>query len=67
MTSRLDPKLKANFFDPEQNSPRKNFVISCLFCALFFGAGWFALTSTLEEMTMRDCASGIQKACDSLK
>jgi len=42
-------------------------VISVLFAALLSGAAWYGLTSTLDDMTQRDCNAGIQKACEALK
>lgn len=30
-------------------------------------AGWWCLTSTLDDMTRRDCQAGIQAACDAIK
>jgi len=35
---------------------------------LVFGAAlWFALTSSLDGMTQRDCQYGVQAACEALK
>ena len=42
-------------------------------CAVIFGyffvavAGWLVLTSTLDDMTRRDCQYGVQAACEALK
>ena len=42
-------------------------------CAVVFGyvfvavAGWLVLTSTLDDMTRRDCQYGVQAACEALK
>lgn len=34
---------------------------------LSLGAGfWFALTSSLTDMTRADCLAGVQRACDQL-
>ena len=30
-------------------------------------AGWLVLTSTLDDMTRRDCRYGVQAACEALK
>tara|TARA_B100001758_G_scaffold244342_1_gene255528 strand:- start:40 stop:192 length:153 start_codon:yes stop_codon:yes gene_type:complete len=30
-------------------------------------AGWLVLTSTLDDMTHRDCQHGVQTACEALK
>tara|TARA_Y100000385_G_C13066488_1_gene626940 strand:- start:437 stop:739 length:303 start_codon:yes stop_codon:yes gene_type:complete len=42
-------------------------VVSVIFAALLSGAAWYCMTSTLDQMTQRDCNAGIQKACDALK
>jgi len=60
-------KLRSGFYNPERSKPLINFVASCVFALLLGGAFWYSLTSTLTQMTERDCAAGIQKACDSLK
>lgn len=54
-------------YDPRRNSARRNAVVWFVFCVLLGGAFWVSLTSTLNGMTERDCAAGIQKACDSLR
>jgi len=42
--------------------------IGLLFLSALIGAGfWFALTSTLDDMTRRDCEYGVQAACEQLK
>ena len=30
-------------------------------------AGWMVLTSSLDDMTRRDCQYGVQAACEALK
>jgi hypothetical protein len=42
-------------------------VFTALFVVLFGGAFWLALTSTLDQMTERDCRLGVQTACEALK
>lgn len=42
-------------------------VFTTLFCLLFGGAAWLSLTSTLDQMTQRDCDLGVQAACEELK
>ena len=42
-------------------------VFTALFVVLFGGAFWLALTSTLDQMTERDCRLGVQAACEALK
>jgi len=56
MTSHQSQKL--NFAAP---------AVSVIFAALLSGAAWYCMTSTLDQMTQRDCNAGIQKACEALK
>lgn len=60
-------KLRSGFYNPERSKPLTNFVVSSVFALLLGGAFFYSLTSTLTSMTERDCAAGIQKACNSLK
>lgn len=60
-------KLRSGFYDPVRSKPLTNFVVSTVFALLLGGAFFYSLTSTLTQMTERDCAAGIQKACNSLK
>jgi hypothetical protein len=60
-------KLRSRFYDPKRSKPMTNFVVSTVFALLMGGAFWLSLNSTLHQMTERDCAAGVQKACDSLK
>ncbi len=41
-------------------------VFTVLFCLLFGVAAWLSLTSTLTQMTERDCRLGVQSACEQL-
>jgi len=54
-------------YDPRRHSARRNAVIWFAFCLLLGGAFWVSLTSTLDQITERDCAAGIQRACNSLR
>lgn len=54
-------------YDPSRASARRNAVIFSIFGILLVGAFWYSLTSTLDQMTRRDCAAGIQRACKSLQ
>lgn len=54
-------------FNPRRNSARRNAVIWTIFCFLLGGAFWYSLTGTLDRMTERDCAAGVQKACKALQ
>jgi hypothetical protein len=45
----------------------RTFLASTALC-LSLGAGfWFALTSTLTDMTEADCLAGVQRACEQLE
>jgi len=54
-------------FDPTRLSPRANAIIWTVFFVLLGGAAYYSVTTTLDDMTRRDCAAGIQKACKALK
>ena len=54
-------------YDPRRHSTRRNAVIFAVFSLLLGGAFWVSLTSTLNQMTERDCAAGIEKACNALR
>ena len=49
----------------------KNAFLSIFFSIFFFaliGGGFFyCLTTTLDDMTRRDCDYGVQAACEALK
>jgi len=42
-------------------------LFTCCLLALLGGAFWVSMTTTLNEMTERDCRYGIQAACEALK
>ena len=42
-------------------------VFTVVFCLLFGGAFWLSITSTLDQMTERDCRLGVQAACEELQ
>jgi hypothetical protein len=54
-------------YNPQKASVRSNAIVWTVFCVLLGGAFWVSLTTTLDDMTKRDCAAGIQKACKALK
>jgi hypothetical protein len=58
----------SDHFPPHDNpSTMRTFLASTLLC-LGLGAGfWFALTSTLTDLTIRDCQAGVQRACKQLE
>ena len=53
--------------EPSTTPTMRPFLDSSTLC-LALGLGfWYALTSTLTDMTQRDCKAGVQRACDQLK
>lgn len=43
-------------------------ILAYTLLCLGLGAGfWFALTSTLTDLTIRDCKAGVTQACEQLK
>ena len=48
------------------NSPWVAFAVTTVFILLFGGAAWLSITSTLDQMTERDCRLGVQAACEQL-
>jgi len=42
-------------------------LFTCSLLALLGGAFWVSMTSTLDQMTERDCRLGVQAACEELK
>lgn len=45
---------------------RSTFASAALWAAITCGF-WFALTSSLTDMTRRDCQAGLTQACQQLK
>lgn len=45
----------------------KNFGVILTFVSIFGWAFHYSLTTTLNEMTERDCEAGVIKACQSLE
>lgn len=54
-------------YDPHRYSARRNTVVVAVFACLLAVTAWYSLTTTLTEMTERDCKMGVQKACDALR
>lgn len=67
MTSHQSQKLHSGFYGNKHQVSLAAPVVSVLFAALLLGAAWYCMTSTLDDMTQRDCNAGIQKACEALK
>ena len=40
--------------------------LSVLFAGVFGAAGFYCLTTTLDEMTYNDCVAGVSKACEAI-
>ena len=43
------------------------FITSSILCLGLTAGFWFSLTSTLTDMTIKDCRAGVQRACDQLQ
>lgn len=59
-------KLRSGFYQAKRMRKRERFTI-VVFCLLISGAAWYSLTTTLDDMTRRDCLAGVQKACTALE
>jgi len=46
---------------------RRHIVLACVLAVLFGSAFWYSLTTTLDDITRRDCLAGMQKACMQLE
>lgn len=42
-------------------------ITSLALCAGLTAGFWYALTTSLTDMTMRDCRAGVERACAELK
>tara|TARA_R110001592_G_scaffold93338_2_gene271082 strand:- start:731 stop:1000 length:270 start_codon:yes stop_codon:yes gene_type:complete len=67
MTSYQSQKLHSGFYGNKRQVSLAAPVVSVLFAALLSGAAFYCMTSTLDDLTQRDCNAGIQKACEALK
>ena len=59
-------KLRSGFYEQKSVRKRESIVIA-VFCVLFSATAWYCLTTTLDDMTKRDCLAGVQKACTALE
>jgi Zn-finger domain-containing protein len=59
-------KLRSGFYENKRTRKREQITI-VIFCLLLGGAAWYSLTTTLDDMTRRDCLAGVQKACTALE
>ena len=48
-------------------STMRTTLISATLCATLLAGFWYALTSTLTDLTIRDCKAGALSACAQLK
>ena len=44
----------------------KNLGVTIVFVSLFAWAFHYSLTTTLDDLTQRDCEAGVVKACEAL-
>ena len=49
------------------NSFKTEATVCILFISLMSWAFWYCLTTTLDDLTLRDCKAGVVKACKSLQ
>ncbi len=45
----------------------RTFLASTTLCLGLSAGFWFALTSSLTDMTKADCQAGVHRACDQLR
>jgi hypothetical protein len=45
----------------------RTFLASTGLCLALSAGFWFALTSTLTDLTIRDCRAGVTEACEQLR
>lgn len=45
----------------------RTFLASSALCLSLSAGFWFALTSSLTDMTKADCLAGVQRACNQLQ
>lgn len=41
-------------------------ISASLLCLALSAGFWYSITSTLDDLTRRDCRAGVQRACDQL-
>ena len=47
-------------------SPKSEATVWIVFIGLMSWAFWYCLTTTLDDLTLRDCKAGVTSACQSL-
>jgi hypothetical protein len=45
----------------------RTILLGSTLCLGLTAGFWYSLTSTLTDMTIRDCRAGVQKACNQLQ
>ena len=60
-------KLRSGFYDCKRQRRLAGPAVTIAASILLGGAFFYSLTTTLDDMTRRDCAAGIQKACEAIK
>ena len=60
-------KLRSGFYERRRQRPLAGPAVTVAASILLGGAFWYSLTTTLDDLTKRDCAAGVQKACMALK
>lgn len=65
-TNHQSTKLRSGFYKPRKMRKCERITV-VVFCTLLGAATWYCLTSTLDDMTKRDCLAGMQKACAALE
>lgn len=60
-------KLRSGFYECRSQRRLAGPAVTVAASIFLGGAFWYSLTTTLDDMTRRDCVAGIQKACEALK
>lgn len=60
-------KLRSGFYECKTQRRLSGPAMTVAASILLGGAFWYSLTTTLDDLTRRDCAAGIQKACEAFK
>tara|TARA_Y100001963_G_C6463345_1_gene301195 strand:+ start:55 stop:261 length:207 start_codon:yes stop_codon:yes gene_type:complete len=67
----MNSTRKNNYFQRQKSKARRQSTLEGLGCLSLFAAigvlFFWALTTTLDDMTQRDCNFGVQAACEDLR
>lgn len=55
------------FTSPSEIPTMRPIIASTGLCCALAAGFWYALTTTLTDMTMRDCRAGVSRACQQLQ